>query len=69
MGPASTKSQVQQHIKCHMLIILSDDALMIPYHALHAIDRLLRDLMQNDVPFGGSCWYLVMISDRFYQLL
>ncbi len=29
-------------------LIIIDEASMIPTHALHAIDRCLRDIMQND---------------------
>ena len=39
---------------------------MISNHALHAIDRLLRDLMQNDVPFGGK---LLLFGGGFRQVL
>ena len=35
-------------------IILWDEASMIPYGALDCVDRLLRDLMVSDLPFGGK---------------
>ena len=47
-------------------LILIDEASMIPNHALHAIDRLLRDIMQNDTPFGGK---LLLFGGDFRQLL
>ena len=39
---------------------------MIPNHALHAIDILLRDIMQNNIPFGGK---LVLFGGDFRQVL
>ncbi|GBN84932.1 hypothetical protein AVEN_265768-1 [Araneus ventricosus] len=31
---------------------------MTPHHALSAVDRLLRDLMNSDLPFGGKVFVL-----------
>lgn len=47
-------------------IILLDEASMIPGHALSAIDRMLRDITENDVPFGGK---LLLFAGDFRQIL
>jgi hypothetical protein len=47
-------------------LILIDEASMVPTHALHAIDRLLRDLMNTDVPLGGK---LILLGGDFRQVL
>ena len=47
-------------------MIFIDEASMIPNHALHAIDRLLRDIMQNHVPFGRM---LLLFRGDFRQVL
>lgn len=39
---------------------------MIPVHALHAIDRLLRELTGEDVPFGGK---IFLLGGDFRQVL
>ena len=39
---------------------------MVPTHALHAIDRLLRDITQADVPFGGK---IILLGGDFRQVL
>ena len=31
---------------------------MMPLHALHAIEKLLRDLTNEDIPFGGKIFLL-----------
>ncbi|XP_065662900.1 ATP-dependent DNA helicase pif1-like [Hydra vulgaris] len=35
-------------------LFLLDETSMIPKHALNAIDRLLKDICNNDFPFGGK---------------
>ena len=35
-------------------LIIWDEAPMAPLHALNTIDRLLKKLMNNDLPFGGK---------------
>ncbi|GFV93151.1 ATP-dependent DNA helicase [Trichonephila clavipes] len=35
-----------------------DECTMTPHHALSAVDRLFRDLMGLDVPFGGKVFVL-----------
>lgn len=48
--------------KAHMLaecdVFIWDEAPMAPIHALNAIDKLLRTLMQNELPFGGKVFIL-----------
>ena len=48
----------------HLIII--DEASMVPIHALHAIDRLLRDITTHDVPFGGKVF---LLGGDFRQVL
>ncbi|GBO29961.1 hypothetical protein AVEN_99257-1 [Araneus ventricosus] len=38
--------------------IIWDECTMTPHHALSAVDRLLRDLMNSDLPFGGKVFVL-----------
>jgi hypothetical protein len=47
-------------------LILIDEASMIPNHALHAIDRMLRDILSTEVPFGGK---LILLGGDFRQVL
>ena len=49
-----------------MSLIIIDEASMMPLHALHAFDKLLRDLTNEDIAFGGKnflAWW------RFRQVL
>jgi len=59
-----------QSFKCDLLrradIILWDEASMIPKGALRVVDKLLRDIMQVDVPFGGK---LLILGGDFRQVL
>ena len=47
-------------------LILIDEASMIPNDATHAIDRSLRDIMSNNIPFGGK---LILFGGDFRQVL
>lgn len=47
-------------------LFIIDEASMIPKHALDAIDILLRDISQNDVPFGGK---IFLLGGDFRQVL
>lgn len=47
-------------------VIICDEVTMIPKHALHAIDLVLKDLMNNTIPFGGK---VVILSGDFRQCL
>jgi len=47
-------------------IFIWDEAPMIPRYALEITDRTLRDIMNNDLPFGGK---IIVLGDDFRQLL
>ena len=47
-------------------MFIFDEASMIPLHALHAIDRLLRDITELDFPFGAK---MVLFGGDFRQVL
>jgi len=47
-------------------LIIIDEASMIPTHALHAMDRCLQDIMQDDRPFGGKS---LLLGGDFRQVL
>ncbi|KHJ89452.1 hypothetical protein OESDEN_10722 [Oesophagostomum dentatum] len=47
-------------------IIIWDEISMAPKCSFEAVDSLLRDIMQNDVPFGGK---LFVIGGDFRQIL
>ena len=47
-------------------VIIFDEAPMAPNHMYNAIDRLLRELMGNNLPFGGK---IVILSGDFRQML
>ena len=49
-----------------MIMIVIDEASMIPVHALQAIDRLLRELTDKDIPFGGK---ILLLGGDFRQVL
>ena len=50
----------------HASIIIWDEAPMAPLHALNAIDRLLRKIMNFDVPFGGK---VIVLGGDFRQVM
>ena len=47
-------------------LIVWDEAPMAPTEALDAVDRLLRDFMDNDLPFGGK---ILVLGGDFRQVL
>ena len=58
IGPDGTLG-IRKHSSLHRLItraafILWDEATMQSKYVLEAIDKTFRDLMENDVPFGGK---------------
>ena len=61
----ATNSRHASYLRSLSLIVI-DEASMIPLHAFSAIDILLRDLCQNDVPFGGK---LIVLAGDFRQTL
>jgi ATP-dependent DNA helicase PIF1 len=42
-------------------LIVWDEAPMAPIMALNTIDRLLRKIMNNDLPFGGK---VIVLGNR-----
>lgn len=50
-------------IDCHAIIW--DEAPMAPKNALNAIDKLLRKLMGNEIPFGGK---VIILGGDFRQV-
>ncbi len=57
-----TRAQILQSAK----IIIWDEATMSSKHMVAAVDRCLRDIMNNDMPFGGK---LVVFGGDFRQTL
>ena len=47
-------------------LIVWDEAPMAPREALECVDMLLRDLLQNDMPFGGK---VLVLGGDFRQVL
>ncbi|XP_011870653.1 PREDICTED: ATP-dependent DNA helicase PIF7-like, partial [Vollenhovia emeryi] len=47
-------------------IFIWDEAPMAPRYALEIMDRTLRDIMNNDLPFGGK---IIILGGDFRQLL
>lgn len=47
-------------------ILIWDESTMAPSVALDAVDRLLKDIMKNDVPFGGK---VLLLGGDFRQTL
>ncbi|XP_071581098.1 uncharacterized protein, partial [Temnothorax nylanderi] len=59
------QSKEAQYLK-KIDIFIWDEAPMAPRYALDIIDRTLRDIMSNDLPFGGK---IVILGGDFRQLL
>ena len=59
-----TSKQAQLLRNCVAFII--DEASMIPTHVLHAIDRCLRDITSEQVPFGNKVF---LLGGDFRQVL
>ncbi len=47
-------------------LIIWDESTMATYHALDCIDRLFKDLMDNNLPFGGK---VILLGGDFRQCL
>ena len=47
-------------------LLIWDESTMAPTHALKAVDRLLKEIMQNDIPFGGK---VLLLGGDFRQTL
>ena len=52
--------------KCFFIILVIDEASMIPTHALNAIDRCLQDITGNNECFGGK---VMLLGGDFRQVL
>uniref|UniRef100_A0AC35GE22 ATP-dependent DNA helicase n=1 Tax=Panagrolaimus sp. PS1159 TaxID=55785 RepID=A0AC35GE22_9BILA len=46
-------------------VIIWDEAPMAPRHALEVVDKKLREIMDNDIPFGGK---VLVLGGDFRQL-
>ncbi|XP_064644731.1 uncharacterized protein LOC135498406 [Lineus longissimus] len=58
-------SKHAQYLRSVTLFII-DEASMIPVHALTAIDKMLRDILTSDCPFGGK---IFVLGGDFRQVL
>ncbi|XP_021967368.1 uncharacterized protein LOC110862486 [Folsomia candida] len=47
-------------------LLIWDESTMASVHALHCIDRLLKEIMRNDLPFGGK---VLLLGGDFRQTL
>jgi hypothetical protein len=47
-------------------LIVWDEASMVPLPALDCVERLLRDVSGNDMPFGGK---VLVLGGDFRQIL
>ncbi|XP_070157972.1 ATP-dependent DNA helicase PIF1-like [Polyergus mexicanus] len=68
---ADSSSAIKIHSKAAQYlketdIYIWDEAPMAPRYALEIMDRTLRDIMNNDFPFGGK---IVLLGGDFRQLL
>ncbi|XP_011859152.1 PREDICTED: uncharacterized protein LOC105556668 [Vollenhovia emeryi] len=59
------QSKEAQYLK-KIDIFIWDEAPMAPRYALEIMDRTLRDIMNNDLPFGGK---IIVLGGDFRQLL
>ncbi|XP_051163765.1 ATP-dependent DNA helicase pif1-like [Leptopilina boulardi] len=59
------QSKEGQYLK-NVDIFILDEAPMAPRFALEVMDRTLRDIMKNDIAFGGK---IVVLGGNFRQLL
>ena len=61
----SPTSKFADELRAIHLFIL-DESSMIPVHAFNAIDRMLRDICNNNLPFGGK---IILFGGDFRQVL
>jgi len=47
-------------------LLIWDESTMAPSHALNAVDKILKDIMQNNLPFGGK---VLLLGGDFRQCL
>lgn len=56
----------EAHIIRNVKLIIWDEAPMANMHALMCVNRLLQDIMGNDIPFGGK---VIVLGGDFRQVL
>ncbi|XP_065671771.1 uncharacterized protein LOC136089647 [Hydra vulgaris] len=61
-----TPNSIHGHFLRQVSLFLLDETSMIPKHALNAIDRLLKDVSNNNFPFGGK---VILFGGDFKQNL
>jgi hypothetical protein len=61
-----TPTSVHAAMLRSVTLFIVDEASMVPCHALRAIDALLRDITEQDVPFGGK---IFLLGGDFRQVL
>ncbi|XP_065670843.1 ATP-dependent DNA helicase pif1-like [Hydra vulgaris] len=61
-----TPNSIHGHFLKEVSLFLLDETSMIPKHALNAIDRLLKDVCNNNFPFGGK---VILFGGDFRQIL
>ncbi|RCN43056.1 hypothetical protein ANCCAN_10937 [Ancylostoma caninum] len=60
------RQQKEARALAEVNVIIWDEASMIPRRALETVDELLRDIMQNEQPFGGKT---MILGGDFRQVL
>ena len=50
-------------------LIIWDEASMAKRQAIELVNKMLKDIMECDLPFGGKMLFLVVIFDKFYLSL
>ena len=63
-----TPNSMHGHFLRQVSLFLLDETSLIPKHALNAIDRLLKDICNNNFPFGGKSYFLVVTLGKFCLL-
>ncbi|XP_065662645.1 uncharacterized protein LOC136085282 [Hydra vulgaris] len=61
-----TPNSIHGHFLKQVSLFLLDETSMIPKHALNAIDRLLKDVCNNNFPFGGK---VILFGGDLRQIL
>nr|XP_047144013.1 ATP-dependent DNA helicase pif1-like [Hydra vulgaris] len=61
-----TPNSIQGQILWQVSLFMLDETSMIPKHALNAMDRLLKDVCNNNFPFGGK---VILFGGDFRQIL
>ncbi|XP_012561569.1 ATP-dependent DNA helicase pif1-like [Hydra vulgaris] len=61
-----TANSIQGQFLKQVCLLMLDETSMITKHALNAIDRLLKDVCNNNFPFGGK---VILFCGDFRQIL